>query len=63
MEISYKRLNFQFDVEARLWSLFLEQGGYHGFDCSEPGLLFLHFFFKAGRSSELFLNMAQVSRI
>ena len=47
LEISYKRLNFQFDAEARLWSFFLKHGGYHGFHGNEPGLLFLHFFCKS----------------
>ena len=59
IEICYKRLNFQFDVEARLWSFFLQQGGYHGFDGNEPGLLFLHFLFlKLSDIQHFFLNMA-----
>ena len=46
-------------MKAGLWSFFLKQGGYHGFDGNEPGLLFLHFFCKSWSTFNIFfLNMA-----
>ena len=58
IENSYNRLNFQFDVEARLCSLFLEQGEYHGFDGSEQVCYFCTSFSVLVDLQNFFLNMA-----
>ena len=41
LEISYKRLNFQFDVETRLRSFFRKHGGYYGFDGNKSVKIYL----------------------
>ena len=39
-------MNFQFVVEARLWSFFLKHGGYHGFDGNKSVKIYLILLFK-----------------